>query len=109
MQAFYVDGIGLPYDELLPTGGGVRQHRLSLPAGGGILKVNDSRDPLPEAPTGYVRLTIAGPGIDADSVVADPEGLEVVRRSASDPEVEVEIAAADPAAFDRFLTTALGA
>src|SRR3954453_9391943 len=109
MQAFYVEAIGLHYDELLPIGGGVRQHRLALPAGGAILKINDSRDALPESPTGYVRLTIAGPSISGEGATADPDGLEVVTRRATEAATEVEIAIADPDAFDAFFVTGLGA
>src|SRR3954470_15205633 len=78
MRAFYVDGLGLAYEELLPTGGGGRQHRLTLP-GGAVLKVNDTRDPLPDEPTGYTRLFVADPSVAAPVTASDPDGLEVVR------------------------------
>src|SRR5947209_8129771 len=77
MRAFYVDGLGLEYQELLPTGGGVRQHRLGL--AGGVLKINDARDPLDDGPTGYTRLLLADAGVDEPVALSDPDGLEVVR------------------------------
>jgi len=110
MRAFYVDGLGLPYEELLPIGGGVRQHRLAL--AGGVLKINDCRDPLDGGPTGYDRLLIADPDVAEPVTATDPDGLEVVRvppRHRSVSAAGVELAVADPAAFDRFLTEALGA
>lgn len=59
--AFYRDTLGLPYEELLKVSKGNRQHRLGLR--GSVLKVNESRDPLPAAPSGFRRL------IDRKSVV----------------------------------------
>ena len=47
MLAFWRDEVGLPYEELLPMGGGVQQHRFGL--NGSVLKVNHSRDPIPDA------------------------------------------------------------
>ena len=55
MLAFWRDEVGLPYEELLPMGGGVQQHRFGL--NGSVLKVNHSRDPIPDEPrAGYREL-----------------------------------------------------
>ena len=75
-RAFWLDEVGLAYEELLKVGGGVHQHRLSLP--GSVLKVNASRHPLPDAPTGYERLAIALPGVSEPRDLRDPDGLPVL-------------------------------
>ena len=56
LRAFYVDRLGLPYEELLKAGRGVHQHRVGLH--GSVLKLNSSREPLDDAPTAFVRLDI---------------------------------------------------
>src|SRR5438874_2306615 len=110
MRAFYIDNLGLPYEELLPVGGGVRQHRLGLR--GGVLKVNDTRDTLGDEPTGYTRLFIADDGVTAATAATDPDGLEVVRvppGTAGIDAVGVELSVADLDTYERFATAALGA
>ncbi|MDQ1397465.1 MAG: hypothetical protein QOG64_2724 [Acidimicrobiaceae bacterium] len=110
MRAFYVDGLGLPYEELLPVGGGVRQHRLGLR--GSVLKVNDNRDPLGDGPTGYTKLFVADPTVAELTTQTDPDGLEVVRVPAGTAGIEavgVEVSVADPDAYEWFATEALGA
>ena len=61
MKAFYGERLRLPYEELLPLGGGMQQHRYGLL--GSVLKINHSRDRLPERGPGggYRRLTISDP------------------------------------------------
>ena len=73
LRAFYVDGLGLPYEELLKAGRGVHQHRVGLH--GSVLKLNSSREPLADAPTAFTRLDIHG---DHEERRRDPDGLEVV-------------------------------
>ena len=73
LRAFYEDELGLPYEELLKAGRGVHQHRLGLH--GGVLKLNASREPLPEAPAGLRRLVVASP--DGPRSLVDPDGNEV--------------------------------
>ncbi|HWJ40246.1 MAG TPA: hypothetical protein VNT29_03910, partial [Candidatus Limnocylindrales bacterium] len=53
MRAFYGERIRLPYEELLPVGGGVRQYRYGLL--GSVLKINHSRDLLPPRIAGGYR------------------------------------------------------
>jgi predicted enzyme related to lactoylglutathione lyase len=65
--------IGVPFDEMLPTGGGVRQHRHEL--GNSVIKINHSRDaldPLPSA--GYRELLIADAKVASVTDVTDPAG-----------------------------------
>jgi len=77
MLAFWRDEVGLPYEELLPMGGGVQQHRLGLL--GSVLKINHSRDPLPDEPrAGYRELWIARPGLSAPKPLSDPDGNRVL-------------------------------
>ena len=72
LRAFYVDQLGLPYEELLKAGRGVHQHRVGLR--GSVLKLNSSREPLPESRTNFVRLDIHG---DLYEVLRDPDGTDV--------------------------------
>jgi catechol 2,3-dioxygenase-like lactoylglutathione lyase family enzyme len=73
-RTFWETAIGLPYEELLKAGGGVHQHRLGLH--GSVLKLNHSRDPLDDAPSGYVALRIAS-DLPSPRTLRDPEGLSV--------------------------------
>src|SRR5262245_32066152 len=73
MRGFYCDDLGLPYEELLKMGGGIHQHRLGLH--GSVLKVNNSREPLDDAPTNFIALEING---TKTRHLRDPDGTEVV-------------------------------
>ena len=44
MLAFWQREVGLAFEELLPVGGGVRQHRHAM--NGSVLKINEARDPF---------------------------------------------------------------
>ena len=48
MLEFWQQQVGLPFEEVLATGGGSQQHRHAF--GGGVLKINHVRDLLAEAP-----------------------------------------------------------
>lgn len=78
-RGFYCDELGLPYEELLKVGGGIHQHRLGL--FGSVLKVNDSREPLDDARTNFIRLEINGP---VARQLRDPDGTEIT----TTPQVE---------------------
>ena len=70
MLAFWQGEAGCPFEELLPTGRGNHQHRHAM--NGSVLKLNASRDPVPETPpTGYRELWIARPGSCAVMSSAD--------------------------------------
>ena len=76
MRAFYTERIKLPYEELLPVGGGVQQHRYGML--GSVLKINHSRDVLPpRAPGGYSRLIIADRRTPIPFGLNDPDGNEI--------------------------------
>jgi lactoylglutathione lyase len=76
MLAFWRDEVGLPFEEMLPMGGGLRQYRHAM--NGSVLKINSARDPLePAPPAGYRELYIAREGIDAPRTLSDPDGNRV--------------------------------
>ncbi len=73
MRAFYGERIRLPYEELLPVGGGVRQYRYGLL--GSVLKINHMRDPLaPRIAGGYRMLSISDPRTPMPLTMQDPDG-----------------------------------
>ncbi len=72
MLAFWQGEVGLAFEQLLPTGGGNHQHRHAV--NGSVLKLNASREPLPETPAaGYRELWIARAG-ERDRALRDPDG-----------------------------------
>jgi lactoylglutathione lyase len=74
LRSFYVDELGLAYEELLRIGGGVHQHRVSL--NGAVLKLNSSLEALEPSATNYVGLEI---GMDAERrETLDPDGTRIV-------------------------------
>jgi len=76
MLEFWRSVVGLPYEEMLPAGKGVQQHRHGL--NGSVFKLNHSRDPLPDLPpSGYRELLIAREGIDGERALVDPDGNRV--------------------------------
>lgn len=109
MLHFYQDDIGLLFEELLPTGGGSRQHRHGL--NGSVLKINESRDPLPPAAaSGYQRLTIATDRVAAPVDMSDPDGnaIRLVSDRSRQPWIEVEVTLADLAAGRQHYGVVLG-
>lgn len=108
-RAFWMGEVGLAYEELLKVGGGVHQHRLSLP--GSVLKVNASREPLGDAPTGYQRLTIAVPGLAGPRPLHDPDGLPVLLvppGTEGVTAIRITLASAQPEAVGAFWRDGLG-
>ncbi|MEX2081693.1 MAG: VOC family protein [Dehalococcoidia bacterium] len=108
--AFWQGTAGLPFDELLPVGGGVRQHRHSL--NGSVFKLNHVRSDLPAVPswTGYRRLLIARPGLAARRDLVDPDGnlVSLVPQGFARIEgIAVELAVRDEAAFHDFYSRVL--
>jgi lactoylglutathione lyase len=108
MRAFYEGEVGLAYNHLLKAGRGVHQHRLDLDTNGAVLKLNDARDPLPDAATGYAALAVVG---DRPRALQDPDGLpvEVVPALPGNAQVRVTVASADPDAHARWFSDGLGA
>src|ERR1700674_1825738 len=111
MRTFYAERIRLPYEELLPVGGGVRQYRYGLL--GSVLKINHSRDPLPvRIAGGYRMLSISDPRTPMPLPMQDPDGndIELVptgHRGIN--QIEIHIGVTDEAAFEHFYADALQA
>ncbi len=110
MRAFYGERLGLPFEEMLRVGGGVRQYRYGLR--GSVLKINHSRDPLPPRILGgYQRLTIADQRLPMPMGLADPDGneVELVPVGRSDvTQIEIHLGVSDAAGFERYLGEVLG-
>jgi lactoylglutathione lyase len=111
MLAFWQQKVGLPFEELLPVGGGVRQHRHGM--NGSVLKLNASREPLPAdaGPTGYRELLIARDGLGAPVRLTDPDGNAVTLVPRGHDGVEgigVRLGVRDVAAFRDFFGRILG-
>ena len=111
MRAFYGERIRLPYEELLPIGAGVKQHRFGLQ--GSVLKINHARDPLPpRKPGGYKRLAISDSSISTPSTLRDPDSndIELVPRGQFGvTQIEIHLGVTDEAAFAQFYGDALQA
>jgi hypothetical protein len=107
--AFWQQTVGLPYDHMGKVGGGVQQHRHHM--NGSILKLNHSRDPLPDVPpSGIVGLEIARDGLTSPQKLADPDGnkVDLVPKGANGVEgIAILLRVNDPAAHDRFWTHAM--
>ncbi|HVM10015.1 MAG TPA: VOC family protein [Acidimicrobiales bacterium] len=73
LRRFYVDEIGLPYEELLKAGRGIHQHRVGLR--GSVLKLNSSREQLDDSPTNFRGFAISAP---EHRELIDPDGTSVV-------------------------------
>ena len=107
---FWQDEVGATFDHVLALAPGQRQHRHDLY--GSVLKINNSRDPRPDAPpTGYLELIVAREGLDAPKTLEDPEGNRVTLVPPGTFGVEkvgVRLAVRDLEAHRAFYTKALG-
>jgi catechol 2,3-dioxygenase-like lactoylglutathione lyase family enzyme len=110
MLEFWQQEVGLPFEEMLPVGGGSRQHRHGM--NGSVLKINHARDPLPEGePSGYRELFIARDGIAEHRRLVDPDGniVTLVPRSEGWCDgIAVRLAVRYSPAFHHFYGAALG-
>jgi lactoylglutathione lyase len=110
MLTFWQTTVELPFEETLPVGGGVRQERHGM--NGSVLKINDCRDPLPEAPpSGYRELIIAREDLGAPVELLDPDGNRVTLTPSGHDDVigiEVRMAVRNAEAFRRFFGEQLG-
>ncbi|MGH7840727.1 MAG: VOC family protein [Candidatus Binataceae bacterium] len=112
MKAFYGDNLGLQFESVLPVGGGFTQHRYV--ANGSIIKLMESRDPLPRRhPGGYETLIIASSKVTQPEVLNDPDGntVELVPPGHGDvtQQVAVRLGVSDVDLFDDFYTKAFPA
>ncbi len=109
MLEFWQKRVGLPYEELLPMGRGLQQHRHGL--NGSVLKINHAREPLGTEPAcGYRELVIARPGLAAPERLTDPDGNAVWLVPPGHEGVSaiaVDLAVRDEAAFHDFYGRAL--
>lgn len=110
MLDFWQNEIGLPFDHLLPLGGGLQQHRHDLL--GSVLKINHARDALPDAsPSGYRELLIAREGLLGPKRLTDPDGNLVTLVPPGTRGIErigIRLGVRDTAAHRRFYAVALG-
>ena len=73
---FWQQRVGLPFEELLKTGGGAHQLRHGL--NGSVFKLNHTRDLLPtDDLTSYHELLIAREGLSEPESLVDPDGNPV--------------------------------
>src|SRR5271168_2573631 len=111
MRAFYGERVRLPYEELLPVGGGVRQYRYGLL--GSVLKINHSRDPLPERIAGgYSQVIIADPRTPIPFALSDPDGNQIQLVPSGHfgiNQIGIHLGVTNEADFDRFYGAVLGA
>ncbi len=105
MLEFWQTEVGLPFEEMLPLGQGVRQHRHGM--NGSVLKLNSVRDPMPDAkPCGYRELWIASPEMVSEPRVlwdCDGNGVRLVPYGHSGVSgVALKLAVSNAAAFNTF-------
>jgi lactoylglutathione lyase len=109
MLAFWQQEVGLAFEETLPLGGGVLQHRHAM--NGSVFKLNAARDPLNDAPpSGYRELLIAREGIDAPHQLIDPDGNHVTLVPPGHDGIAgiaMRMAVRDEAAFSHYFGTVL--
>lgn len=111
MREFYAERVRLPYEELLPVGGGVKQYRYGLL--GSVLKINHSRDPLPlRISGGYNKLVIADRRTPMPFQLADPDGNEIHLVPTGHygvDQIEIHLGVTNEDDFARFYGEVLGA
>ncbi len=109
MRAFYAEHVRLPYEELLPLGGGMRQYRYGML--GSVLKLNHGRDAWPpRVAGGYRKLLISDARIPMPMPMKDPDGndVELVPRDKFE-QIEIQIGVTKDPDFEQFYGEALQA
>ncbi|MDO8432154.1 MAG: hypothetical protein Q7S58_07045 [Candidatus Binatus sp.] len=109
MRAFYAERVRLPFEEILPVGPGLKQHRFGML--GSVLKLNASRDAVPpRQPGGYRRLVIADPNTSTPTKLQDPDGNDIELVPVGERgirQIEIQLDVTDEADFERFYGAAL--
>jgi hypothetical protein len=110
MLSFWQQVVGLPFENLLPIGQGLRQHRHGM--NGSVFKLNHSRNRLEQAPiAGYRELRIARAGLAERRALVDPDGNRVVLVPPGEEGVEgigLHLHVSDEAAFHDFYGRVFG-
>jgi catechol 2,3-dioxygenase-like lactoylglutathione lyase family enzyme len=111
MQEFYGNTLGLPFESVLPVGGGYNQHRYL--ANGSVIKLMHTADHLPPRhPGGYETIMIASSTAKTSSLQPDPDHnlVEIIPTGQDDvTQLELRVGVTDPDDFASFYTQALGA
>ncbi len=111
MQEFYGKTLALPFESVMPVGGGYKQHRYL--ANGSVIKLMHTAEPLPRRhPGGYETIMIASTEAKTPRFIPDPDrnSVELIPTGQDDlTQVELRVGVSDPDAFATFYTQALGA
>jgi lactoylglutathione lyase len=110
MLAFWQQQAQVPFAELLKVGGGHHQHRHAI--GDSVLKINHTREPVPNgAPSGLRRLEIFSDTVAQPLALSDPDGNDVLLKPVdpADPQnLRLHMLANDAAAAAAFYGEVLG-
>ena len=110
MLSFWQSHKPVTYSELLPIGGGIRQHRHCI--GDSILKINHSRTPLnTSAPCGIHGITLFDSDIEKEEELFDPDGNRLLlkkNKSGDAPNLRVSLIANDLEKSQDFYGRTLG-
>ena len=109
-EGFWAHDVGVPFEEWVKVGGGVRQYRYGCH--GSVIKLNHARQPLTPSPTIYRGVRIASDRVTGPTPLADPDGVpvELVPPGHDDiVGIGITVATADPAAARRFWVDGIGA
>ena len=106
--AFWQDQVGLAYSEMLPLGGGARQHRHTI--GDSVLKVNHSRHELERGDSGLSKLSIYSASVEEPAQLLDPDGndIDLCPITAQSPNLSLTLAVTDLARSEEFYGQTLG-
>jgi lactoylglutathione lyase len=106
--AFWQDQVGLTYSEMLPLGGGARQHRHAI--GDSVLKVNHSRHELEVGDSGLSKLSIYSASVEEPAQLLDPNGndIDLCPITAQSPNLTLTLAVTDLARSQEFYAQTLG-
>lgn len=109
MLTFWQQQAGIPFSELLPIGGGVRQHRHAI--SNSVFKLNHVRDPLIDAaPSGIRSLTVASSRVTTAINTRDPDGnaVTLVPQGSGTAPLTIHLTVSNLASHRAFYGAALG-